>query len=218
MKETPILYKPGMVVAVRNDRKTHTRRLNGLGKINESPDIYTVTGYDSSGKAWFLDNSGNFTSLQCPYGGMGDRLWVREAWSVPAMFDRKKPSDLDPHEMEVFDCVRYHADGVTSDGKTRVSIHMPRWASRINLEIVNVRIERVNDITEEDAKAEGVDWLHPESEVYYKDYLLRTLQGCQTAKESFYTLWDSINKENGYGWGVNPWVWVVEFRRVGANG
>ena len=96
---------------------------------------------------------------------------------------------------------------------------MPRWASRITLEVTGVRVERLQDICEADARAEGVESLRNEGE-YWKHYLESTASCdaliCLSARESFRTLWDDLNEARGYGWDANPWVWVVEFKRVGA--
>lgn len=204
-KDTPVLYKPEMVRAILKDLKTHTRRLNGLEAINEHPDTWTFIdfkrdlGYPASqGFLWagfqHKSNTGSPVYMKCPYGGKGDRLWVRETWSVPEMYDSVKPSDLDPR---VFNCIRYHADVVVSGGKTRVSIHMPRWASRINLEIVDIKVERIRDINPLAALAEGCRW-----------------EKGHGPSVNFKNLWNSINKARGYGWDKNPWVWVIEFKRL----
>jgi hypothetical protein len=100
--------------------------------------------------------------------------------------------------------VRYCADDPT-DGPWRPSIHMPRWASRITLEVVAVRVERVQDITEADARAEGIA-----AYVEYGGGSVETL--IQGNRHSFRELWDSINASRGYGWDANPFVWVVEFQ------
>jgi hypothetical protein len=94
-------------------------------------------------------------------------------------------------------------------GNWRPSIHMPRWASRITLEIVSVRVERLQDINEEDAKAEGVlPAAYGEPDYTEDDY------GPKNHRDGFQLLWDSINGPRGYGWDVNPFVWCVEFRRI----
>jgi hypothetical protein len=91
---------------------------------------------------------------------------------------------------------------------------MPRWASRITLEIESVRVERVKDISESDAIAEGVEVVP--GEAAYRDYALGPNTWCNDARGSFQTLWDAINAARGFGWDANPWVWVLEFRRVTA--
>lgn len=137
-------------------------------------------------------------ALFCPYGHPGDRLWVRERWATDMSFDDLPPRMLPPRGMPIY----YHATAQCMDYKWRPSIHMPRWASRITLEITDVHVERVQDIHEEDAIAEGID---PRKLSY--------LSG-ERAVTKFYVLWNSIYAADGLGWDVNPWVWVVTFKRM----
>ncbi|MDE2107430.1 MAG: hypothetical protein KGL39_60095, partial [Patescibacteria group bacterium] len=154
----------------------------------------------------------------CPYGAPGDRLWVRETFAMVGRMDINsgEPIACGPGEKDFpeRDCVvAYRANSniefCDGDGfmgemadrddmpKWRPSIHMPRWASRITLEVTGVRVERVHDICGVDALAEGVE----DSDE-------------STAPMSFAQLWDSINAERGLGWDKNPWVWVINFRRI----
>ncbi len=179
MKERPILFSGEMVRAILEGRKTQTRR---LAKVN-------ADGYPCD-------------SL-CPYCP-GDRLWVRETWSCGKVFDRTPPGQIPTVERDI--PVWYAAeDGEESinRGRWRHSIHMPRWASRITLEVTGVRVERLQDISEADACAEGI---------------MRASGVCgQTVRpgprDHFADLWDRINNDRA-SWASNPWVWVVEFRRV----
>jgi hypothetical protein len=125
---------------------------------------------------------------------LGDTLWVRETWAYSTDYD----GDVILNRK-----ILYRADGEKTilPSTWRPSIHMPRWASRINLEVTGVRVERLKDITEEDALAEGVI-----SSDYDKTY-----------RYAFSVLWDSINAKRGYGWAANPWVWVIEFRHMGRE-
>ena len=133
----------------------------------------------------------------CPYGVPGDRLWVRETWcnGTPKPFYRAD-GDFEPKGF-----IRW-----------RPSIHMPRGASRITLEIRELWVERVQEITPEDCEAEGIaiDYDYPLVGPCGADEQLR-------ASEPFAELWDSLNARRGYGWDVNPWVWVIVFRRMGAG-
>lgn len=133
----------------------------------------------------------------CPYGQPGDRLWVRETWQTDKSLDDKAPSSFSAWP------VRYKADGAvlqhgaffgSTDGKTRVSIHMPRWASRIILEITAVRVEKLHDISEADAEAECPP------------------QNFKSWRDNFCALWQQINGDGA--WDANPWVWVIEFKRI----
>lgn len=205
MKERPILFSAPMVRAILADAKTQTRRA-----VNPQP-----SGADLQcaldGK-WLHKQFGALRPpriadlpMNSPYGQPGDRLWVKETWSVPREYDSMKPSDMNPGYR---DLIQYHADGDPS-GKLRPSIFMPRWASRITLEVVGVRVERLNDCSEADAQAEGVAIENQCMTGYCAGGSL------PSAVHAYRTLWESIN---GAGtWERNPWVWVVEFRRAGAE-
>jgi len=209
VKERPILFSAPMVCAILEGRKTVTRR-----EVKKRPALDCLAaGFEPA----FLTLPGN--ADLCPYGKPGDRLWVRETWYCNHSEVQKGPY-LQPADMQDLDQARedgdlvYAADGLNpyeQDQPTwKPSIHTPRWASRILLEITDVRVERLQDITEEQAKAEGVrlytdhaelgDWWHVEGiETYSAD-----------PRKSFELLWSSV----GGDWQANPWVWVVEFKRV----
>lgn len=180
--------------------------------------------------AFGLDGKGNATSL-CPYGVPGDRLWVREAWAVGKCADGFKPRMLDPRTWKVdngglwfpADCTEPKTP-ISPRGKTRPGIFLPRWASRITLEVTAVRVERLQEISEKDCIAEGIykmgadvigndPWVAPGVQMtnVYGDKQYEV--PCHnTAKEAYKTLWESIN---GFGsWGKNPWIWVIEFKRI----
>ena len=172
MKERPIIFNTEMVKAILEGRKTQTRRV-----IKPQPSGIILV--------W----------EHCPYGQVGDRLWVRETWnaghdgqSLP-VFKAGLSADL-TKELE--------ADELWSGWKP--SIHMPRWASRITLEITEIRVERLQEITEEDAKAEGCV-------KQIKDGLI-----FDSAIHEYSWLWDSLNAK--YPWESNPWVWVISFKGV----
>ena len=179
MKERPILFSGAMVRAILAGAKIQTRR------------VVKAPGWSSPGKAG--------VDFGCPYGGVGDRLWVRESFSIYNQ----------PGNPQVF----YKADSEPGDPlKYKPSIHMPRWASRITLEVTDVRVERLQDICEEDARAEGITdggcLVCGEHEPC----------GCTNptpdARDSFINLWDSINAQRGYSWSSDPWVWVVAFKKI----
>lgn len=212
MREHPILFSGPMVRAILEGRKTQTRRVfkdqvsaDCRGWFDNGDGTWNQMYYDTKiGRAWPKS-----WSHRCPYGSAGDRLWVREAWchkidDTTAQYVYNSDGNLDTT------CVYYAADGVdvravdgggfqryNKDGSQSSpwvpSIHMPRWASRIELDVVCVRVERLNDITAGDADDEGVD----------------ATSCCRI--EAFQRLWDSINSVRGYGWDSNPWVWVIEF-------
>ena len=182
-KERPILFSGPMVRAILEGRKTQTRR---VVKFDPCPSSYAmVSHYDGLGNVVLTDGS----YLRCPYGQPGDRLWVRETWA----HRRWMLGDASPDPTTVY---RADSDDLRGCDRWRPSIHMPRWASRITLEVVSVRVERLQDISEEDAMAEGV--------ALAENYRGRLAH--------FAGLWEQINDLGS--WNANPWVWVVEFRKL----
>jgi hypothetical protein len=234
MKERPILFSGPMVRALLDGRKTQTRRVVKsrpwtTGDYFASGEYSTDLGYEASrGEFWAgfrhpsIHPDGSACYERCPYGAPGDRLWVRETWrSVVAINPPGKTTELGVAryvpDQQYCRRVEFQATQARDSEPWRPSIHMPRWASRITLEVTGVRVERLQDITEADAAAEGVESLRNEGE-YWKDYLRSTAQCdelvCLNARDSFWTLWDSLNAARGFGWDANPWVWVVEFTRI----
>jgi hypothetical protein len=144
----------------------------------------------------------------CPYGAPGDRLWVREAWRACREADHLPPRDLTPAHR-----IWYEADqpalGLDGAGKYRPPMFMPRWACRLVLEIVSVRVERLKDISDDDAIAEGIEC---DEDGLWRDYAAGSDEAYVFPVGSFWSLWDSINGEGAHN--ANPWVWVVEFRRI----
>lgn len=203
MKERPILFSGEMVRAILKGRKTQTRRV--VKKIpcqcsDWIPDEISKTtpeGFQEAGHSglWSCQSCTDLP-IACPYGQPGDRMWVRETWKLSSLYKD------DPLRLQ------YKADGgPCGDSKIpwQPSIFMPRWASRITLEIVNIRVERVQEISEEDAWNEGVGG----GDLGKFDIDGRVL---------FKSTWDEINGKRGYGWDQNPWVWVIEFKRVDDQG
>lgn len=211
MKERPILFSGPMVRAILEGRKTMTRR---VVKLRYGADVVVTNG-----QVWKPARVDYAGYVDCPYGQVGDRLWVREAFSGPHCMDASDGCKAVPPS-KWGDCSRiwYWADGNMTEGdwtRPRPSIHMPRWASRILLEIVAVRVERLHEISEADAQAEGVErvvagvgwrrYCDPDSEEV-------GVPPCGDARRSFRSLWKFINGDES--WNANPWVWVVEFKRV----
>ena len=190
MNERPIIFNSPMVRAILAGTKTQTRR---AVKPQPAADLGYMMGYSQQyaiqcGEDWPDDARDR---VRCPYGAPGDRLWVRETWGHWGMIEPES------------DCIIYRADADQSGIVWHSSIHMPRWASRILLEVVAVRVERVQDISEADALAEGMLL----EEKWTPD--LR-----YPARAAYAKLWDEINAKRGYPWAANPWVWVVEFKRL----
>ncbi|WP_439851112.1 hypothetical protein ACTACG_07125 [Pseudomonas syringae] len=204
-KERPILFRAPMVRAILSGQKTVTRRVMKVQPVLNG-GFWEVYGAGwGKGITSVPVMPGHSLSSNCPYGRIGERLWVREAWQADAQVNSIAPRELSHGEP-----IQYPADGASRQtgcsmikpGKTRPSIHMPRWVSRILLEITDVRVERLQGISEEQAEAEGVDFLRAAPD----------LDETLTAAQLFDCLWSSINGSDS--WNSNPWVWVVEFKRV----
>lgn len=237
MRERPIIFNAEMVRAVLDGRKTQTRRIIQSPAKNMQASGQKVIDYREPGDKWYgehvfsmRNHSGtwcDYTKEQflakCPFGAVGDRLWVRETWMPDAPRDgtwadvefygcKGSPLSMIPERFRKPEhCIhRASWDGSEMVGWTP-SIHMPRWASRITLEITGVRVERSQDITEQDAAAEGVP---PAGDLLpdYPDTYLTPKGDFATAKVAFQRLWESIYGEES--WQANPWVWVIEFKRV----
>jgi hypothetical protein len=207
MKERPILFNGPMVRALLDGSKTQTRRL-----VNPAPEMVTDIGMKPwSGDPAALMNLLTQAGRRCPYGQPGDRLWVRESWHqrgkwrLPAFPE----ADWDDAYWAGTTDVLYAADAARPERgwRGRPSIHMPRWASRILLEITGVRVERLQDISEADARAEGVTIEDRHMRGYCAGEFL------PPSIRAYSDLWKSIN--GGGSWDANPWVWAVEFQRVG---
>ncbi|HEJ7090437.1 TPA: hypothetical protein SMF67_001069 [Serratia marcescens] len=243
MKERPVIFNGEMVRAILDGRKTQTRRV-----MKPQPEPCYRGGH------WWPSNAfktmlhieeqmqngaggwGGLAGDACPFGQVGDRLWVRETFAIlgnedgcPIDWDGNLIKGDEKHAARIYKASCWQEPGnyglwsipdrdTQYEGAWRPSIHMPRWASRITLEIAAVRVERLNDISVDDAKAEGVRALENNfgSGPAYCDYLLPNLDDTaewyNRASDSFKSLWKSI-----YGaesWRANPWVWVIEFKHV----
>lgn len=253
MKERGMIFNGEMVRAILDGRKTQTRRIM---KVQPSEDFtpmnmalepdykarwYTPGTVDKDGylqpankEVFGVANENE--GYSCPFGAVGDRIWVRETFQGP-LFDYEQMEAFleDSSKFEKPEFCQYAADGghrpeyQDADDNLRhgwrPSIHMPRWASRILLEITDVRVERLNAISEEDAIAEGMQGVicpccKGDSEYSTSQYDAETLavvdeipcRACESNRSKFFTLWDSI-----YGYGqhcIGEWVWVIEFKSV----
>jgi len=206
MKEKPILFNTAMVQAILSGQKTQTRRV-----LDCTHPV--VTGFEPNGSHGYWKGTAKSEAviqqyistfpltIKCPFGMVGERLWVREAWSTHAEFDGIAARNLTTRS------VHYWADGPCRTGKKRPSTHMPRWASRLLLEITAVRVERLNDISKADATKEGGPKGHPSIDkvslgLGFKDW----------PRSWFAQTWDWVNKI--HTWAANPWVWVIEFKVI----
>jgi hypothetical protein len=207
-KERPLVFSSEMVVAILEGRKTQTRRVvkfrhqtaKMLGQQHEHKYLQSV--YPASEDGWvfwtsiYSDRLAVLTKkaykhgFQCPHGKAGDRLWVKETWNPPI-------NDSDVGKYTAYKATFTYRNGtaipevITAFSHWKPSRFMPRWASRIDLEITSVSVERLQDISDTDAKAEG----------FY-------------AKEILISYWDELNAHRNFPWSSNPWVWVIKFRKV----
>ena len=217
-KERPILFSAPMVRAILDDAKTQTRRLLKLPNWStqqwDELEIESGPCLDTKGETFWpciiAKASGCLADIPCPYGAPGDRLWVKETW-YDDLFDRKPGEVNDLHYRADHDCADWEAGCPCRDDAGRSCWKsarlMPRWASRLLLEVVSVRVERLQEITEEDAIAEGIAKRETASG-FECDGVLAV-----TARDAFEMLWDRVNGKTS-PWADNPWVFVVEFRRV----
>ncbi|MFP5223146.1 MAG: hypothetical protein ACLGSA_12720 [Acidobacteriota bacterium] len=207
MTERPILFSGPMVRAILDGRKTQTRRVVNLKHVHDIDDTGTP----------MIQVNGLWRNALCPCGQAGDRLWVREAfqplWSKDAVacgnadyetghgYNVLYPASEAPVEW-------YDMRNERLTTACKPSIHMPRWACRILLEITGVRVERLQEISDDDAEAEGIErrWtcLNPGTGSYAH---------ANDVHDDFRSLWDSLATP-GFTWAENPWVWVVEFKRL----
>lgn len=232
MKERPILFSGPMVRAILDGTKTQTRRV-----VKPQPfwSHYLQPMWGKSpgrnpvefGEKWLWREvgpdypDGESDDRRCKFGVPGDRLWVKETF---APRDEQAMNEKDKEH------IFYRADYETkyeSDGLWKPSIYMPRWASRITLEITGIRVERLQDISEADSNAEGLETVSAGNFGAWKNYRFKTshprrgtvltdeehrLVGYQCPVRSYRSLWEHINGLDS--WATNPWVWVIEFRRI----
>lgn len=215
MKERPILFSGDMVRAILAGRKTQTRR------VVKAP--FVIDEHPETGALWPLcpsycndgDNEGQ--PISCPFGSPGDRLWVRETWASGyskgcwgtvfkadvAFVQGSRQHEKGPH---------FNANDLPPWTKWRPSIHMPRWASRLSLRVTSVRAQQLQDITEEDIIAEGVniDW----ERVARMEAAPTPATRRSVVRADFAVLWDSIYADRA-PWESNPWVWAIGFEVMG---
>ena len=243
MKERPILFSGPMVRALLDGSKTQTRRVvkaqppMDCGFVETAfynPIVIDRNGDEQPGPEIFgaYSEDGSW-GCKCPYGAPGDRLWVRESGVIsklrgtldrPGLFRHDVPTTPTIGDYWVEETraagASYNVSGcprssalLSYGAKACPSIHMPRWASRITLEVTGVRVERLQDISEDDAKAEGARLYAAANELSHGGWSHDEWHVHASAKESFIRLWNGLAAP-GSDWNANPWVWVVEFKRA----
>ena len=262
VKERPIIFSGEMVRAILDGKKTMTRRLvkGDISKYKHAHIIKQSSDKSREGKAYFYDEPVGCMVLssqlvKCPYGKIGDRLWVREAYTVTGWncddgsvyikyladgheqyFDNETDEmecaidslvasvckELDKRKVPMLNDEAYDCSLDRNKPRNRSPMLMPRFASRILLEITDIRVERLNDISEADALKEGIRNYNfemedsPDTYVGYthlqKDDGKSTLY--KTPAIAFERLWDTLNAKKGYPWSSTPWVWAIEFKVI----
>lgn len=202
VKERPIIFSGPMVRAILEGRKTQTRRVIKpqpldswmLHHNTDWSEYYKRTRFGLKKHLWIAHPTEN-EEIVCSKGVPGDRLWVKETFGIPDA----------PYEKKTKELVVYRADQFPALQEAnkyfwRNVRNMPRWASRILLSITNIRVERIQDISAADAKAEGVEaFLNRDATAW---------------RAGFQIGWDEINAKRGFAWSMNPWCWVLEFKKL----
>ena len=203
MKARPIIFNGEMVRALLNGRKTQTRRV-----IKPQPKLIMDAEHEGHSMVPSIDGVNELHPKECPFGYKNDLLWVREThYRFTGCSCNGKPWSgfVESPDRDQYKAIAYDGNDIIGTAYMVAAclkipaIHMPRWASRITLKITRVRIERLQDISSDDAAAEG-DWIINEHPAI-----------------TFRRTWDSINAKRGYGWDKNPWVWVIEFEVIKKN-
>lgn len=197
MKERGMIFNGEMVRAILDGRKTQTRRIMKNQPAGDYPDTPALIRSAGGGFQWY-GHYGESSIFNCPFGAVGDRIWVQETWAEAGA----GAPDLKLYRADYPEHVPTHYENVPPADEIRwtPSIHMPRWASRLTLEITGVRVERLRDLSEDDAKSEGMT---PPSGGVLPGWEYRI---------NFRDLWMSIYGADN--WETNPWVWVIEFKVV----
>jgi len=227
MKERPVIFNSEMVRAILSGGKRQTRRVMKpqVHSMARFADYKTDLGYPTSkthlwAGFYLTEDSETPGYYKCPYGKIGDRLWVRETWSTDADIEAYRKAN---EPVPIVYKGDWDIDGITKEEACDVgiiwkpSIFMPRWASRIDLEITDIGVERVQDIKEKDCEAEGIEVAESIGDYAGALWTARTKKATfsfSDAQSAFQYLWDSINAKRGYGWDSNPWVWIIMFKRV----
>ncbi|EPL5654731.1 morphogenetic protein [Klebsiella pneumoniae] len=224
MTERGMIFNAEMVRAILDGRKTQTRRIvkgtDGAVKFCKEYDINGEEIFVVLGEKDHTGMNPVLGAISCPFGAVGDRIWVRETFQGPLVHEELfEEYSAYPEKFETPEYCEYAADGGVRPEYCdlddnlrhgwRPSIHMPRWASRILLEITNVRVERLNSMHDVDAMREGIQNL---TTCLHSDFGIPGVVNAQHPVRAFQLLWESIYGTDS--WHANPWVWVIEFKRV----
>jgi len=224
----PIIFSTEMVKAILKEQKTQTRRVikdganrtpQNIGREKFYKMVNALNNKSFFGAGFYKDSDvfeckGEILTdavyFKCPYKP-GDVLYVKETWGKDENGEYVYRTNYGTTENDSFPPSMF---------KWKPSIHMPREAARIFLKVTNVRVERLQDITEEDAIAEGISWL--DEACYSNNGWTPTLYdpdsgGSPVFRDGFAALWDNLNAKRGYSWESNPWVWVYEFERISKD-
>lgn len=214
-KERGVLMSAPMVRATLSGDKEHTRRV--VKPQFQADDL--IIGETSGGRRIWVDGHG--VQLCCPYGEVGDQLWVRETWRIDSRIGTeywvryRATEDEPPRKIDVgWEGPTPELDKTILEDKWRPSLFMPRWASRITLEIKEVWVERLHDIDIDDIAREGI-----QATEFAPKLTRGVIDGYihgddhPTVREAWRQLWDSINGKK-YPWASNPFVWVISFRKL----
>lgn len=220
-REYPISFTAEMVRAILEGRKTQTRRLVDTKYLNAEPNSFELLGTYNHRNGKFAaqwDHDDHLRECHCPYGKPGDQLWVRESFILNE-YDGKLVEFTYQADGEIRTIKQPYGDSVrgyslVEKPKTYPSSHMPRWASRIQLEITDIRVERVQDISPQACLAEGITT--GLAGLANRDDISETAKRARdnAYRAVFSRLWDSINAKRGFGWDANPWVWVIKFEKM----
>lgn len=229
MKEIPILFSTPMVQAILEGRKSQTRRqIKPQAMVDEKGRLIWKNA--PAGKTKEIEKGLPISyglKDYCPYGRPGDLLWARETFRKYCKVDEfgytrydqeviEFAADNPPmiNECDGDGCTMFKKDGTEKFISWRPSIFLPKEAARIWLQVTDVRVERLQDISEEDAKAEGVEKI--DDSIFCWRHYGGKYAGCSTARNSFQSIWKSINGDES--WNINPWVWVISFNILSTSG
>jgi len=200
---TPKTLTTACVRAILAGRKTQLRQ----ALDPQPPEAASIAGIDLEGRLTWTEDGRTLRGEPCPLGQPGDRVWVREPWALPPETEGRLEPDVARRHVRYLADEEVRPDGGGNapcvPGEFRPAREMPRWASRLTLEIAAVRLEQLQAISPADLEAEGGMWREETCD-----------PGSEADREGFARWWSEVNAARGNRWAHNPWVWVVEFRRV----